>query len=60
MSGPKTTNSTDGFDVILGIHEAVTEGPDGKAYGAGNTQKEANQSSRDHYDRQDSNYVPKR
>lgn len=57
----KTTNTTDAFDMIMGINTARTDGPKGSGYGAGYNQREANQSAHDHYQRadsNDSNFVP--
>ena len=51
----KTHNTTDGFDSMMGINTSRTDGPKGSGYGAGNNQREANQSSYEHYQRADSN-----
>jgi len=63
MGDTKTTNTTSGLDLLLGINTSKTESPNGTGYGAGNNQREANQSSYDHCQRADPNdsqYVPKK
>jgi len=51
----KTHNTTDGFDMMLGIRTSRTDGPKGSGYGAGNNQEEANKSSYSSYQRADPN-----
>lgn len=53
--GHKTSNTTDGFDMMTGTRTLRTDGPKGSGYGAGNNQAEADKSSYEHYQRADPN-----